>query len=182
MLSKLLTNKSADIIFRFLTLHRDSSFFDKEISVETGLSRGVTNQILNGFLVAGVVLRERRGRMWFYSLTRTPLTEYFRIYDNLVALNDLVNELKPLTQRIILFGSAANGSDTAESDIDLFIISSKKSEVLSKIRNFIIDREVTPIVLSPLEFATARSKDKPFYDQVEHGLRLYEEDADEQSL
>src|SRR3990167_11135896 len=99
MLKNLLTNRSADKILRFLSLYRDGSFYDKEVSEHRGLSRGVTNQVLNRFLIAGIVQRERRGRMWLYSLTRSPLVEYYRIYDNLVSLNELVNGLKPLVQR-----------------------------------------------------------------------------------
>lgn len=182
MLKNLLTNKSADKVLRFLTLHRDASFYDKEVSELTGLSRGVTNQILNRFLEAGVVQRERRGRMWFYSLTRSPLIDYYRIYDNLVTLNALVNELKLLAQRVILFGSAAKGGDTAESDIDLFIISTHKEQVLARIREFRSDREIKPVVQTPIEYAASRSKDKAFYDQVQNGLKLHEEEADEQRL
>ncbi|MHB1056034.1 MAG: nucleotidyltransferase domain-containing protein [Thermoleophilia bacterium] len=182
MLKKLLTNKSADKILRFLTLNRDASFYDKEISERTGLSRGVTNQILNRFEKTGIVQRERRGRMWFYFLTRSPLVDYYRIYDNLVTLNELVNELKPLAQRVILFGSTAKGGDTAESDIDLFIISTHKEQVLAKIRDFRTDRDIRPVVLTPVEYATSRSKDKAFHAQVENGLKLYGEEADEQRL
>lgn len=182
MLEQLLTNKSADKILRFLTLNRDASFYDKEVSERIGLSRGVTNQILNRFQKASIVHRERRGRMWFYTVTESPLVNSYRIYDNLVTLNELVNELKPLAQRVILFGSAAKGGDTAASDIDLFIISAQKEQVLAKIRDLRIDREVKPVVQTPAEYAASRSKDKAFYDQVENGLKLYEEEADEQRL
>lgn len=182
MLKDLLTSKSGDKILRFLTLHRDSSFYDKEVSEQTGLSRGITNRVLNRLFEAGIVNRERRGRMWFYSLGRSPLIEYFRIYDNLAALSDLVEELKPLVQRVILFGSAAKGGDTAESDIDLFIISTNKKQVNDRIREFDFDREIKPIIQTPVEYAASRSKEKTFYAQVESGLKLFEEEVDEQRL
>jgi len=182
LLGDLLTNKSADKILRFLTLHRDDSFYDKEVSQHTGLSRGVTNQVLNRFFRAGIVTRERRGRMWFYSLVRSPLVEQYRIYDNLVILNELIDDLKTLSQRIILFGSGARGGDTAESDIDLFIVAGQKEKVLKKIRDFEIGREIKPIVQTPVEYAASRAKNKAFYAQVESGLKLYEEEADEQRL
>jgi predicted nucleotidyltransferase len=182
MLKNILTNKSADKVLRFLTLNRDDSFYDKEVSEHTGLSRGVTNQTLNLFMKAGIVQRERRGRMWFYTLTKSPLIKSYRIYDNLVALNETVNKLKQVAQRIILFGSAANGSDTAESDIDLFIVSTNKKEVMRIIGELDTDREIKPVALTPVEYAVSRSKDKSFYAQVENGLKLFEEDVDEQRL
>ena len=177
MLKETLTTTSANKILSFLSLHKDASFYDKEVSEKTGLSRGVTNQLLNRFLQAGVVSRERRGRMWFYSLKKTPLIEHYRVYENLVELNELVCELKPFTQRIILFGSAAKGGDTAESDIDLFIISARKKTVLDKIGDFKTDREIKPVVQTPVEYATSRLKDKAFYAQLENGLILNEEEA-----
>lgn len=120
--------------------------------------------------------------MWFYSLNHSPLISVYRTYENLVELNDLVMVLKPLTQRIILFGSTAKGGDSAESDMDLFVISENKNKVMSTIRSYNIDREIKPVVQTPVEYAVARAKDKAFYEQVEAGLKLYEEEADEQRL
>jgi len=134
------------------------------------------------FLKAGLVDRERRGRMWFYSLRQTSLPRQFRIYENLVVLNDLVQALKPLVQKMILFGSAASGTDSAESDIDLFVIARKKDVVIKKIRDYESDREITPIVQTADEYAISRSRDKTFHDQVAEGITLYESEPDEQRL
>ncbi|MCL6106810.1 MAG: nucleotidyltransferase domain-containing protein [Actinobacteria bacterium] len=138
--------------------------------------------MLNRLLKAGVVSRERKGRMWFYSLIESPLVSSYRVYENLVVLNELVIALTPLAQRIILFGGTAKGGDTAGSDIDLIIISGHKDKVLAKIRDDKIDREIKPVVQTPVEYAVARVKDKTFYEQVENGLKLYEEEVDEQRL
>ncbi len=181
-MEKVLLNSSAERIFSFLTLHSGISFYDKEISEKTGLSRGTTNRLLNSFLKAGLVDRERRGRMWFYSLRQTPLPKQFRIYENLVVLNDLVQALKPLVQKLILFGSAASGTDSAESDVDLFVITRQKEEVIKKIRNYESDREIAPIVQTANEYAVSRSKDKAFHNQVAEGITLYESEPDEQRL
>ena len=45
-----------------------------------------------------------------------------------------------------------------------------------------IDREIKAIVQSPVEYATSRAKDKTFYARVEMGLKLFEEEVDEQRL
>lgn len=182
MLIDLLINTSSHKILSFLTLHRDSSYYDKEISEQTGLSRGTTNRLLNQFLKASLVSRERKGRMWFYTLSQSPLVNSYRVFENLVTLNELVITLRPLSQRIILFGSAATGEDIVESDIDLFILSQRKDEALAAIRGFKIDREIRPVIQTVVEYAAARTKDKAFYEQVENGLRLYEGEGDEQRL
>ncbi len=182
MLRDILLNTAAHKIMRFLTLHRDSSFYDKEISEQAGLSRGMANQLLNQLLEAGVVARERRGRMWFYHLNDSPLVPQYRIFENIVMLNELVHDLKPFVKRIVLFGSAAKGGDTTDSDIDLFIISAEQDRVLDVILQLEGEQVINPVIHTSVEYATARRKNKGFYKQVEAGLILYEEEADEQRL
>ncbi len=182
MLRDILLDTSANKIISFLTLHADTSFYDKEISQETGLSRGITNRLLNQFLKSGLVTRERRGRMWFYSLSKSPLFKYYRIYENLVELADLVNALGPISRKVILYGSTAFGTDTAKSDIDLFIITDQKNEVLKAIRDFKSEREIKPVIQTATEYAVSRKKDKVFYEQVSKGITLFEKEIDEQRL
>lgn len=182
MLPELLLKTSAYRILSFLTFHPSDSFYDKEISEKTGVSRGATNQVLNDFFKNNLVTREKRGKMWLYTLSDQPLVKYFRIYENLVELTELKNHLFPIAKRLILFGSAAQGEDTSASDIDLFVISDQPDDVFSKIRTFKFERELKPIVRTPLEYATSQNKDKAFYEQVERGITLFEKEADEERL
>ena len=182
MLSELLLKTSAYRILSFLTLHPNDSFYDKEISERTGVSRGATNQVLNNFNKNNLVLRIKRGKMWLYSITEQPLVKYFRIYENLIELADLTNRLSMMAKRVILFGSAAQGEDTGTSDIDLFVISDQPDEVFSQIRAFKSKREIKPIVRTPLEFASSLTKDQAFYQEVERGIILFEREADEERL
>lgn len=182
MLKDILLNTSAAKILSFLTLHKDASFYDKEFSEKTGVSRGMANKLLNQFLKAGLVERERRGRMWFYFLSDTPLFKHFRIFENMVELSDLTNALKPVSKRIVLYGSMARGEDTIESDIDLFIITDDKGKVHKAIREFEAQREVKPVLNTPIEYATSRKTDKAFYEEVAKGIVLFNKEADEQRL
>lgn len=182
MLKKILLDTSANKIISFLTLHSGTSFYDKEISERTGVSRGMTNRLLNKFLEIGLVLRERRGRMWFYSLSKTPLFKYYRIYENLIELTESVNALKPVSHKIVLYGSAAFGDDTAESDIDLLVITEQKDKVLKEIRAFKTEKEIKPVVQTTSEYATSKKKDKAFYEEIAKGITLFEKEVDEQRL
>jgi predicted nucleotidyltransferase len=182
MLKDILLNTAANKVLGFLTLHQDASFYDKEVSEKTGVSRGMTNMILRQFFDAGLLEREKRGRMWFYTLSTNPLFKYYRVYENLVNLEDLVKALKPISQRIILFGSTAKGEDTAESDIDIFILATRKDEALKAIREYDIEREIKPVLQTPSEYAVSRKKDKAFYDEVAKGIVLLNKEPDEQRL
>jgi len=180
MLPEILAKTKAHQILNFLTLHPDKSFYDKEISERADVSRGATNQILNDFFKNNLVMREKRGKAWFYTPRDQPLIKYFRIYENLVQLAELVNNLQPVARRIVLYGSAAQGTDTSDSDIDLFILTDDRESVNKTVHNFASDREIKPVVESPVDFAVAQSKDKAFFDQVARGIVLYEKEADEQ--
>jgi len=50
MLPEILLKNKAYKILSFLSLHPGQAFYDKEISENTGVSRGATNQVLNNFL------------------------------------------------------------------------------------------------------------------------------------
>ena len=182
MLPELLAKTKAHQILSFLTLHPDRSFYDKEISDRASVSRGATNQILNDFLKNNLVAREKRGKAWFYTLSDQPLIKYFRIYENLVNLSELVNSLRPVAKRVVLYGSAAQGTDTGDSDIDLFILADDQRLVSKSLSDFSSDREIKPVIMSPTEFAAAQSKNKAFFDQAARGIVLYEKEADEQRL
>lgn len=174
MLPDILLKHKAYKILSFLSLYPEKSFYDKEISELSGVSRGATNQILKSFLETGLVTRERRGKMWLYRITNRPLFKYFRIFENLVTLSDLVQNISPYAKRIILFGSATSGEDTMESDIDLFIITDKKNDVLEVIRRLESQRKISPVIKTPLEYATEMKKNKVFYSEVSQGIVLHE--------
>jgi predicted nucleotidyltransferase len=62
--------------------------------------------------------------MYFYSIdfSNAALTEFKKMV-NLILIEPLVEELKRISSRIVLYGSCALGADNSESDIDLFVVS-----------------------------------------------------------
>jgi predicted nucleotidyltransferase len=169
-------------VWSFLTLHPDEPSYGTQISQATGVSRGATSQILNELLAQGLVTRERRGKMWLYLPKASPMVEHFRVFENAIVLASLTSELAKVSKRVILFGSAAQGTDTAESDIDLFVISDSPSEASAAIRMFNSERKIAPVIQTPAEYASARTADKVFVDEVNKGLVLFERGIDEQRL
>ena len=169
-------------VWSFLTLHPDQPSYGKQISEATGVSRGATNQILNEFLQQGLVNRERSGKMWLYTPKPHPIVTSFRVFENLIALAPLVTGLAGVSRRVILFGSTAQGTDTAESDIDLFVISDQPGDVAAAVRGFSSDRQIASVIQTPAEYASARTSDRAFIEQVNKGLVLFEKDVDEQRL
>ena len=159
-------------IYTFLCNHPHESFFDKEISDKTGLSRGATNIALRKLAKAGIINKERKGRMLFYSVTLSdPRVRYWKILNNILKIQSIVTKLKKWSEKIILFGSAAEGTNIPESDVDIFVLTSNLESVkkyASKPMN------IQLIIKRPLEFVEMEKKDPEFHNEVSQGIVLWE--------
>lgn len=163
----ILFSTNHQIILSLLTENNDKSFTEKEIVESTSASKTGVNVALKELEHNGLVLREKRGKMSFWKADDAiPLTKELKKTLNLASIFPLVQKLKEISKRIILFGSTASGIDTSESDIDLLVLTEKKNEVLQEIRAFKTDRAIKPVIQTALEYATSRKKDKAFYEQV----------------
>lgn len=70
----------------------------------------------------GLIEGTRVARAIIYKVNRgNQLIKSFRVFENILEVNSLINLLKQYCRKIILFGSYARGEDTTESDMDLFI-------------------------------------------------------------
>lgn len=63
-----------------------------------------------------------------------PLFPQWRVLTNVWELEPLVRKLKGLARRIVLFGSAAEGRDDEESDLDVYIETRAPNEVEALLR------------------------------------------------
>jgi predicted nucleotidyltransferase len=168
----------------FLLVENSSkSFTEKEIVELTSVSKSGVNSALKELETNKVANREKRGRMSFWSVDDSvPLVHELKKTLNLTSLFPLVQELNKISQRIVLYGSAALGADTAESDIDLFILTDQKDKTQKTIQSFKTEREIKPVIQTSLEYATSKNKDKGFYDEVAKGITLFNREIDEQRL
>jgi predicted nucleotidyltransferase len=138
---------------------------------------GAANQILRKLHEADLVEKDRRGRTNFYRANlKSPIARQFKVLFNVWALNDLVDQIKHTSQRVVLFGSCAEGTDVEESDIDLFVLSSDVEGVKNKISEYerTFDRRISPIVVDSKGLAEIKSKDKSLYERISRGIRLWE--------
>lgn len=172
-LADLLTNASYQKVLRFLSDNPNKTFFEREISDKTGVSRGATNLALRKLAWTRLVILQKKGRMSFYSVDLTnPVIRYWKVLNNILGVYQLMEKLKKVSEKIILFGSASKGTNIKESDVDLFVITDipeKVNKLLSKSK-----RRVQLIVKRPLEFVELKEKDPVFYDEVMRGITLWE--------
>ena len=172
-------------VLGLLVKFSDEEFYEREVARRLGISYGSANRALNELFSSGVVSRRREGKMYFYSIdsSNAALTEFKKMV-NLMLVEPLVEELKKMSSRIVLYGSCAIGTDTSESDIDLFVVSNSKEDVSNIISNFRFPRgfeniHVQSVIRTPVELLEGEESERPFLEEVERGVVLWERVASE---
>lgn len=162
-------------ILHFLSVRSTQSLFDKEISEKTGISRGATNTALRDLAKLGLVECKKRGRMSFYSVNHaSPVIRHWKVLGNILSIYRTVEQLKGISDKIILFGSAADGTNVEESDIDLFVLTNTPEKVRKAVvKSRPVDR-LQVIVRKPLEFVELERRDPIFYGEVNRGIMIWE--------
>lgn len=175
-------------VLSFFTKFSDQEFYEREIARKVGISTGSSNRVLNDLFSDGLLKRRGEGKMRFYKIDITnPVFKPFKILNNIVLLMPLVEKLKKMTKRIILYGSCAEGSDTSKSDIDIFILSEDRRKVLQVIEDHSLgkafeDIKIQPVIQSSVELLKSNKNDKEFLSLVRQGIILWERPTDESRL
>ena len=176
MLENLLFFTNAQKILSFLIKNPDKEYFDRQISKLTGISRAGTNFALRDLAKQGVLLRERRGRMYFYKVPSNDIfIRYLKILQNIVTLHPLIKKLKKFSLKIILYGSAAKGENHSDSDIDIFIITRNIKKVEKIIFKDKLREKIQYIAYTPLDFVKSKKSNPIFYKEVGKGIILWQE-------
>lgn len=167
----------------FLSFYAGKSFHERELMRKTGIGTGSVNRVLNDLFKVGILRRERRGKMYFYSLDeKEPSVKQFKVLSMILDLNPLIRKLNPLTKTVILYGSAAQGTDDYESDTDLLIVTLHEERVRELVDNFKFPREIKVTFKTPSGWLELESKDPTFYNEVSCGIVLWEKPIDESKL
>jgi predicted nucleotidyltransferase len=152
-------------------------FHEREVMRATGISKGSANRILRELADLSLLGRAERGRMVFYRLMADdPFVRQMKSAGNVWALRNFVEGLKCSSRKIMLFGSCAEGTDTAESDVDVLILTEDKSAARAAVSAFNrkTKRQIAPIILGTQEFAALGKEDVPLYERIDRGIVLWE--------
>ena len=159
------------------------SFYSNEIVSLAGSGTGAVFRELRRLADAGIVTVEKIGRQKHYQANpECPVfDELRRLVLKTVGLVDVLRvALAPLAGRIELafvYGSVAKGSDTADSDIDLLVVSDDLShaqlfEALEEATGQ-LGRTVNPTVYSRAEFDQRRRDENAFITRVFEQPKLW---------
>ncbi len=170
-------------VLSLLAKFSDREFYERQIARKLGIGYSSANASLNQLYSSGVLRRRREGKMYFYSLdSSSPIVVQFKKLVNLLLIEPLVEQLKPASSRIVLYGSCAQGLDTSQSDMDLFVVSGNKNKALDILANFKFPRgfediRIQAIVKTPVELLDMKERDQAFIQEVERGIILWDRAA-----
>ena len=162
-------------LLSFISNHPGETFSASEILQVTKSSKGAINQILRLLLELDILSREKKGNLFLYTLNAdSPVLKQFKIFENLLGLQKLVKEIQKYCYEIVLFGSCADGSNSKESDIDIFIITEYKKEVRRIVAEYkTVDVKYQAIIQDPLESAESKKEDNIFHGQIKKGITIW---------
>lgn len=162
-------------ILAYLADNPSGEYTEREVKEATGVSRAGANFALKELAEDGLIISQKRGRMSFYSVSLdNPLIRQIKVLINLIKIDPLISSLKKISDKIILFGSSATGTNIEESDIDLFVLTNDPKEALAKVRDFELAEKIQLVAKKPIDYITLKKKDPIFYEEVSRGLTLWE--------
>ena len=177
VLNDILIKTTEQKIVSLFVANPDKSFYGREISKRLKISLGATSNALRLLKKKGILIPERKGKTNLYTLrSPNPYIEYFKILNSLLTVEPLIEKLKNISKQIILYGSYATGNFTSDSDVDLFVVSEKREEVLKIIEKFTAKRvlNIQPVIKKQIEWMQLSKKDPEFFNELESGITLWE--------
>lgn len=173
--TEVLFSTNVQKVLGYFLSHPSSNLYDREVATLTKISTAGTNFALRDLAKFGLLKREQKGRMVFYSLDNdSAFIRQLKIVQTIALLMTLVDNIKKYSLKIILFGSTAKGTDYEESDIDLFILTRDKTTIEKYIHKFPSEREIKPLIYSITEWTKMSSENNIFAKQIENGIVLWE--------
>jgi predicted nucleotidyltransferase len=164
-------------VLEFFFAHPMAEFHEREVLRGTGISKGSANRILRQLAALSLLTRAEKGRMVFYRLNAgDPFVRQMKVAENVWTLRPFVEGLKETARKILLFGSCAEGTDVAESDIDVLILTDNKKAAKEKVTSFNrkSGRQMAPVIVDMEEFAKMRKEDRPLFERIDRGIMLWE--------
>lgn len=162
-------------ILDYLTASADGRGFISQIARDTGISKGEVSKAVKVLKDGGLISSEQSGRNMVCSVDRRlPGFARLRTAFNLLEIGPKTAALRNCADKIILFGSCADGTDTAGSDIDLLVITRDKAKAEKAARKIKLSRPVQWVIKTPPEYVVLNSKEKVFAEEISKGIILWE--------
>jgi predicted nucleotidyltransferase/biotin operon repressor len=151
--------------------------FISQIARDIGISKSEVSKAVKVLKQSGLVRAEPNGRNVVCSIDRgSPVITRLRIAFNLLEIAPKIEPLRKYTDKIILFGSCAQGTDTFNSDVDLFVIARDKAKINKLTRKIELSRPIQWVVRTPQEYVVLNARERVFAQEIGRGIVLRDTD------
>lgn len=175
MLKEIFYTTCQQRILYFLLAHPGQKYYDREISRLVRVGRASSNYALRSLTGTGLVEREKKGRMYFYYVSpEDPLIRQLKITQNLIDVRPIVEKLKDISLKIVLYGSSAAGANHAGSDIDLFILIRDAKKVKGLIYKSPLKERLQQVISTPQDLVKLKKDNPVFYKELSCGIVLHQ--------
>lgn len=162
-------------ILDYLTTSSEGKGFISQIARDTRISKGEVSKAIKILKEDGLVQSEQNGRnMVCFVNRRLPVFARLRTAFNLLEIVPKTAVLQKCADKIVLFGSCAQGTDTVDSDVDLLVITRDKIKANKAARKIRLSRSVQWVIKTPQEYVVLNSKEKVFAEEISKGIVLWE--------
>lgn len=174
-IEKTLFSTSQQKILAFLSDNPEEEFTEKEISTKTGVKKSAVNLALRKLADEGIITRKKIGRSSLSKAeSRNILIREIKIVRNILKISPLVSKLSKISNKIIFFGSIANGTNKADSDIDIFVLASNPKAVRHVANDSPFSEKLQLICKTPTEMIQINKKKPLLFSEIEKGRVLWE--------
>ena len=151
--------------------------YQREIARLALVSIGATSQKMKKLSDDELVNSRNSGKMIFYRYNlKNPVAKQFKILLNLSAVFELTRKLRGHAERVILFGSYAEGTNVTASAIDIFVLTREGKKVREIARDCGDNqgKKVSLVIVNINEFQLLKAKYRPLYKRIIQGITLWE--------
>lgn len=145
--------------------------YQSEIIKTTGIPKTRAIRLLNLLTKFGLITEKvKAGSKFFMAAKENPVLKQLKILIVLSKLYELTRRFSDKNIEVYLFGSSARGEDMENSDIDLLMISSEDKVVINELIDVLknnMEREINPVIYTPVGYANLYNTEKPFYESIE---------------
>jgi predicted nucleotidyltransferase len=181
-LAELFPNPALVEVLSLFLLHPEIEFYQRGMAESTGNALLQVQRALKRIERTGLVTKTKRGNMVYYKADRMhpAFEDLKRVFLKTVALGDALREaLAPLSDKVklaFIYGSLAQGKETSQSDIDLFLVGELSLRDTTNILRSIVPelgREFNPVVYHPEEFKKKARENHYFIIEVIRGPKIW---------
>jgi len=181
-LASALFNKTRLSILSLLFVNDERSFYLREVIRTLGRGRGSVQRELAQLSTAGLILRSIRGNQVVYQANKdSPIFPELRsLMVKTAGIADIIRSaLSDLQDKIdvaFIYGSFTEGTDTAMSDVDLFLIGEiSLREIVSALQDAqkTVGREINPITYGVAEWREKLMAGHHFVNSVYKDSKIF---------